>query len=90
VGAKKKEDIAGATANTYAPSAYTIINARGQYKASKQLNLYAGINNLFDKKYIDWANISSSGLTQTGSSAASDYHTSPGRNFFVSMNYSFM
>ena len=89
VGAKKQEDIAGATANTYAPSSYTIINARGQYKANKQLNLYAGINNLFDKKYIDWANISSSGLTHTGSTAASDYHTSPGRNFFVSMNYEF-
>jgi outer membrane receptor protein involved in Fe transport len=90
VGAKKQEDIAGATTNTYAPSSYTIINARGQYKASKQLNLYAGINNLFDKKYIDWANISSSGLTQTGSAAASDYHTSPGRNLFVSMSYEFM
>ncbi len=89
VGAKKQEDIAGATANTYAPSSYTIINARGQYKANKQLNLYAGINNLFDKKYIDWANISSSGLTHTGSTAASDYHTSPGRNFFVSMNHEF-
>lgn len=90
VGAKKQEDIAGANANTYAPGSYTLINARGQYKASKQLNLYAGINNLFDKKYIDWANISSSGLTQTGSTAVSDYHTSPGRNFFVSMNYAFM
>jgi len=87
VGAKKQEDIAGATANTYAPSSYTIINARGHYKANKQLNLYAGINNLFDKKYIDWANISSSGLTNTGNTAASDYHTSSGRNFFVSMNY---
>ncbi len=90
VSAKKKEDIAGATADTYAPGAYTIINARGQYKASKQLNLYAGINNLFDKKYIDWANISSSGLTETGGTAVSDYHTSPGRNFFVSLNYEFM
>jgi hemoglobin/transferrin/lactoferrin receptor protein len=90
VGAKKQEDIAGATANTYTPSSYTIINARGQYKANKQLNLYAGINNLFDKKYIDWANISSSGLTNTGSTAVSDYHTSPGRNFFISMNYQFM
>jgi hemoglobin/transferrin/lactoferrin receptor protein len=89
VGAKKKEDIAGATANTYAPGAYTFINARGQYKANKQLNLYAGINNLFDKKYLDWANISSSGLTQTGNTAVSDYYTSPGRNFFVSMNYEF-
>ena len=90
VSAKKKEDIAGATTDTYAPGAYTIINARGQYKASKQLNLYAGINNLFDKKYIDWANISSSGLTETGGTAVSDYHTSPGRNFFVSLNYEFM
>ena len=89
VGAKKQEDIAGATANTYATSSYTIINTRGQYKANKKLNLYAGINNLFDKKYIDWANISSSGMTQTGSAAAGDYHTSPGRNFFVSMNYQF-
>ena len=89
VGAKKQEDIAGATANTYATSSYTIINTRGQYKANKKLNLYAGINNLFDKKYIDWANISSSGLTQTGSAVAGDYHTSPGRNFFVSMNYQF-
>jgi hemoglobin/transferrin/lactoferrin receptor protein len=89
VGAKKQEDIAGATANTYATSSYTIINTRGQYKANKKLNFYAGINNLFDKKYIDWANISSSGLTQTGSAAAGDYHTSPGRNFFVSMNYQF-
>jgi len=85
VGAKKQEDIAGANTNTYAPGSYTIINARGHYKANKQLNLYAGINNLFDKKYIDWANISSSGLTQTGSTAVSDYHTSSGRNFFVSM-----
>jgi len=90
VGAKKQEDIAGATANTYAPNSFTIINARGQYKANKQLSLYAGINNLFDKKYIDWANISSSGLTKTGTAAVSDYHTSPGRNFFVSMNYEFM
>jgi hemoglobin/transferrin/lactoferrin receptor protein len=90
VAAKKTEDIAGATANTYAPSAYTIINARGQYRANKQLNLYAGINNLLDKKYIDWANISSLGLTNTGGTAVSDYHTSPGRNFFVSMNYEFM
>ncbi len=89
VGAKKQEDIAGANANTYAPGAYTIINIRGHYKANKQLNLYAGINNLFDKKYIDWANISSSGLTQAGASAVSDYYTSPGRNFFVSMNYEF-
>jgi hemoglobin/transferrin/lactoferrin receptor protein len=90
VGAKKQEDIAGANSDTYAPGSYTLINARGQYKANKQLNLYAGINNLFDKKYIDWANISSSGLTQTGSTAVSDYHTSPGRNFFISMNYEFM
>jgi hemoglobin/transferrin/lactoferrin receptor protein len=90
VGAKKQEDIAGANSDAYASSSYTIINTRGQYKASKQLNLYAGINNLFDKKYIDWANISSSGLTQTGSTAVSDYHTSPGRNFFVSMNYEFL
>ena len=89
VGAKKQEDIAGANTNTYAPGSYAIINARGHYKANKQLNLYAGINNLFDKKYIDWANISSSGLTQTGSTAVSDYHTSSGRNFFVSMNYEF-
>ena len=90
VGAKKHEDIAGATTNTYAPSSYTIINARGQYKANKQLSLYAGINNLFDKKYIDWANISSSGLTQAGTTPVSDYHTSPGRNFFVSMSYAFL
>lgn len=89
VGAKKQADIAGANTNTYAPGSYTIINARGHYKANKQLNLYAGINNLFDKKYIDWANISSSGLTQTGSTAVSDYYTSPGRNFFVSINYEF-
>jgi hemoglobin/transferrin/lactoferrin receptor protein len=90
VGAKKQEDIAGANSDTYAPGSYTVISARGQYKANKQLNLYAGINNLFDKKYIDWANISSSGLTQTGSTAVGDYHTSPGRNFFISMNYEFM
>ena len=89
VAAKKYEDIAGSTASTYTPSSYTIINTRGQYKANKQLKLYAGINNLFDKKYIDWANISSSGLTHTGTTAASDYHTSPGRNFFISMNYEF-
>ena len=90
VGAKKQEDIAGASSDTYAPGSYTVINARGQYKANKQLNLYAGINNLFDKKYIDWANISSSGLTQTGSTAVTDYYSSPGRNFFISMSYQFM
>jgi hemoglobin/transferrin/lactoferrin receptor protein len=86
VWGKSKADIAGLTPTTFAPGSYTTVNTRLRYMPTKQLSFFAGINNLFDEKYIDWANISSAGLTNA---TATDFYTSAGRNFFVSMKYEF-
>jgi hemoglobin/transferrin/lactoferrin receptor protein len=86
VWGKSKSDIARLTPTTFAPGSYTTVNTRFRYMPTKQLSFFAGINNVFDEKYIDWANISSAGLTNA---AATDFYTSAGRNFFVSMKYEF-
>ena len=62
-----------------------MVDLSGWYQLNKATFFQAGIRNLFDKKYTQWADVRS----LTTSSAIVDAYTQPGRNFSVSMTYSF-
>ena len=84
--AKKTGDIDGASlvtppaAQFTTPSA-TTLDLSGQWRIRKDLRLNAGIYNLTDKKYWNWADVR--GVAST--SNVLDAYTQPGRNVRVSL-----
>lgn len=86
VAAKKASDIDNASAITppatqFATPAFTTLDLSGQWRIRKDLRLTAGIFNLTDKKYWNWADVR--GLS--AASAAVDAYSQPGRYVRVSM-----
>jgi hemoglobin/transferrin/lactoferrin receptor protein len=67
------------------PGGYGVMDISGWYTFGKATRLTAGINNLFDKKYVEWADVRDVAAT----SAVVDAYTQPGRNFKVSLTHSF-
>lgn len=98
VKAKADKDING---TIYNPTGTVNLVDLGIYwKPIKSLTLTANVNNLFDKKYWNWADISyfavQSSSAATGgpsssslSAANADTYTAPGRNFNVGLRYEF-
>lgn len=98
VKAKADKDING---TIYNPTGTVNLVDLGVYwKPIKSLTLTANVNNLFDKKYWNWADISyfavQSSSAATGgpsssslSAANADTYTAPGRNFNVGLRYEF-
>ena len=74
---------ASATAAT--PGGYTVVDVTGWYSLNKATTLHVGLRNLFDKKYVEWADVR--GLSAT--STVIDAYSQPGRNFTVSLTRSF-
>lgn len=75
---------------------YTLVDLQGRYSVSKNLKLTAGVYNLFDEEYIRWQRIrfvnqgSAAGGARGGVSEDGIHrYTEPGRNFRVTMAYSF-
>jgi hemoglobin/transferrin/lactoferrin receptor protein len=66
----------------FRPDAYTILDATAFVKLGEVLTLRAGLFNLLDKKYIEYADVR--GLANT--SLITDAFTQPGRNFSVSLS----
>ena len=67
------------------PGGYTVVDLSGWYSFSKATTLSVGVRNLFDKKYVEWADVR--GVATTSSIV--DAYTQPGRNFAVSVTHSF-
>lgn len=99
VARKKDSDISGSTL-TYNPSKhYTLVDLGGYYKPTKHLSLSANINNIFDQKYWNWADLqhlaarSSNAAGNDGqvsiNQANADAYTAPGRNFNIGLRYTF-
>lgn len=98
VKAKADKDING---TIYNPTGTVNLVDLGVYwKPIKNLTLTANVNNLFDKKYWNWADISyfavQSSSAATGgpsssslSAANADTYTAPGRNFNLGLRYEF-
>lgn len=67
------------------PGGYTVMDLTGWYNFSKATVFNVGLNNVFDKKYMAWADVREQAATSTNI----DAFTQPGRNFRVSMTHSF-
>lgn len=72
-------------ATNVTPEGYTVADVSGWYNFSKATRLTAGIGNLFDRKYVEWADVRDLAATST----IVDAYSQPGRNFKVSVTHSF-
>jgi len=79
--AKKKADIP--TATNFVSPAFFVMDLSGGYHLSRNMTVYAGIRNLFDRKYWSWTDIR--GLSLADSAINKDAYTEPGRSFNVSL-----
>ncbi|MDU8923422.1 TonB-dependent hemoglobin/transferrin/lactoferrin family receptor [Pasteurellaceae bacterium LIM206] len=93
---KADKDISGSLA--YNPTGgYSVWDLGVYWKPIKDLTLSANLNNIFDKKYWNWNDISYLALLSDGASqspvsinaANADRYSAPGRNFNVGIRYEF-
>ena len=63
---------------------YGVVDLTAYYSPMKDLNLSAGLFNVFDKKYLTYQDVS-----KLDSDDNKDFHTQPGRNFSLSAQYEF-
>ena len=61
------------------------MDVSGWYSFGKATRLTAGLYNVFDKKYVEWADVRDLAAT----SNTVDAYTQPGRNFKISVTHSF-
>lgn len=62
---------------------YIVVNLRTKYQVNENLNIYAGINNVFDEEYyysVGQNSKSSDGL---------EYDPAPERNYYAGFSYIF-
>ncbi|WP_386695325.1 TonB-dependent hemoglobin/transferrin/lactoferrin family receptor [Lonepinella sp. MS14435] len=95
--AKADKDIVNAMYNP--TGGYSVFDLGVYWKPVKDLTLTANVNNLFDKKYWNWNDISYLALLKDGSTAGSppigidatnaDRYTASGRNFNAGIRYEF-
>lgn len=64
---------------------YSVVDIGAYIKPVRDLTLSAGINNLFDKRYWNWEDVSSKSITVLNADAFS----APGRNYRVALRYEF-
>jgi hemoglobin/transferrin/lactoferrin receptor protein len=83
---KEESRVAGlCTPACFRPDAYTILDATAFVKLGEAFTLRAGLFNLLDKKYIEYADVR--GLANT--SLITDAFGQPGRNASVSLSFRF-
>jgi hemoglobin/transferrin/lactoferrin receptor protein len=70
---------------TYTAPGYRLLDLSAWYAFSKATRLATTLNNVFDRKYVEWADVRDLAATST----VLDAYTQPGRNFTVSLTHSF-
>lgn len=63
-------------------NSHTVANVRANFKATNSINIYAGVNNVFNKKYNDYVSYSTSTKEYSYDPAAE-------RNYYVGFKYQF-
>ncbi|MEO6918868.1 MAG: TonB-dependent hemoglobin/transferrin/lactoferrin family receptor [Collimonas sp.] len=81
--AKRRSDTSKQT--DFVPPAAFVVDLRGGYNISKNIALYAGIHNLFNRQYWNWSDVR--GLAD--SSMVKDAYTAPGRSFNVGLKFQY-
>ena len=87
-------DVFGQVTEPFLSDDYTVVDLYGSFRVNEHLRINAGIYNLFDERYYQWArirNVSRGDFYLYG--YATDYgigrYSEPGRNFRVSISWSF-
>ena len=102
---KSDKDIEQSSAYLYNPTGgYSVFDLGAYWKPVENLTLTAGVNNLFNKKYLNWNDISYLALLSKATqdqgrdpssiplaitSGNADRYSAPGRNFNVGVRYEF-
>ncbi|HWW04993.1 MAG TPA: TonB-dependent hemoglobin/transferrin/lactoferrin family receptor [Collimonas sp.] len=81
--AKRRSDMSKQT--DFAPPAAFVMDLRGGYNISKNVALFAGIRNLFNRQYWNWSDVR--GLAD--SSTVKDAYSAPGRSFNVGLKFQY-
>ena len=61
---------------------YAVINLSATYKPTKNISIYAKVENLFDKLYAEHTDVIWGG-------GSGNWYSMPGRSFVVGMQYTF-
>ncbi|MBT0568864.1 TonB-dependent hemoglobin/transferrin/lactoferrin family receptor [Curvibacter sp. CHRR-16] len=72
------------SSSTVVPGGYGVLDVTGWYNLSKATKLNAGLYNVLDKKYVQWADVRD--LT---TASQVDAYSQPGRNFKISVIHQF-
>ncbi|WP_434778461.1 TonB-dependent hemoglobin/transferrin/lactoferrin family receptor [Neisseria sp. Ec49-e6-T10] len=75
--AKKQDNVSNK--NYYLPPSVFVMDLNAGYHINKYASIYAGINNIFDKKYWNWSDVR--GITND--SKIKDFYTATGRSFNI-------
>ena len=68
------------------PGGYTVFDLTGWYQPTKSTQISLGLYNVFDKKYVRWADVRD---LAASSAATVDAYTQPGRNFTINVVHNF-
>ena len=84
----------GQPASSFLSKSWTVYDLFGNFQISDKLRLNAGVYNLFDKRYYQWARIRNvtRGDFYLYGYATDDgigRYSEPGRNYRVTLSYSF-
>ena len=63
-------------------NSHTVANIKANFKATNSLNIYAGVNNVFDRKYSDY-------VSYSVSSQEYSYDPAAERNYYVGFKFQF-
>lgn len=84
---RNASDISTSTTTYFSTPSYTILDLHAGYRITKHVNLTAGINNLFDRKYWRWSDVRD--LTSSATYGNTVAMTAPGRTFNVGAKIDF-
>jgi len=73
--------------NKFKQPGYEVVNLRGEYKYSNSLEFFAKIENLFDKNYNQFVNVSSSDIANDMEDAT--IRVAPPRAYYAGLRYKF-
>ncbi|WP_320035251.1 TonB-dependent receptor [Halarcobacter sp.] len=73
--------------NNFKQSAYALVNLRTSYKVNEDLEIFARIDNLFDKKYNQFVHLTASRVDNTMED--STIIVGPSRSFYAGLRYRF-
>lgn len=71
----------------FASPGHLVVDLLGYWQPAPRLNINAGVFNLGDRHYVEWADARLAGLS--AASASLDRYTRPGRNVAVNVRYDF-